>query len=73
MVAPLGVVRLSERVARRALDELYRKQSRATDREERRRHIREFERRLLDEEAHYIYTFTARGSGAGRAVTRSSG
>jgi len=40
----------------RALDELYEKQSRATDREERRKLIREFEKRLLDEEAHYIYT-----------------
>jgi peptide/nickel transport system substrate-binding protein len=41
----------------RALDQLYEKQSRATDREVRRRYIREFEKRLLDEEAHYIYTF----------------
>ncbi len=41
----------------RTLDELYQKQSRAADREERRRYVREFERRLLDEEAHYIYTF----------------
>src|SRR5438309_2016122 len=32
------------------------KQSRAIDAEERRRFIREFERRLLDEEVHYIYT-----------------
>ncbi len=40
----------------RVLDELYEKQSRATDPEERRRLIREFERRLLDEEAHYLYT-----------------
>jgi peptide/nickel transport system substrate-binding protein len=38
------------------LDELYRKQSRAVDLEERRRYVREFERRLLDEEAHYLYT-----------------
>src|SRR3989475_179228 len=38
------------------LDELYEKQSRAIDAEERRRFIREFERRLLDEEVHYIYT-----------------
>src|SRR5437016_3399034 len=38
------------------LDELYEKQSRAIDTEERRRFIREFERRLLDEEVHYIYT-----------------
>ena len=41
----------------RTLDALYEKQSRTADREERRRHIRDFERRLLDEEAHYIYTF----------------
>jgi peptide/nickel transport system substrate-binding protein len=41
----------------RTLDELYQKQGRAADREERRRLIREFERRLLDEEAHYVYTF----------------
>jgi peptide/nickel transport system substrate-binding protein len=40
----------------RALDELYDQQSRATDPEERKRAIREFERRLLDEEAHYIMT-----------------
>ena len=38
------------------LDDLYTKQSRATDVEERRRLVREFERRLLDEEAHYLYT-----------------
>jgi peptide/nickel transport system substrate-binding protein len=41
----------------RTLDELYQRQSRATDREERRRVIREFEKRLLDEEVHYIFTF----------------
>ena len=38
------------------LDELYEKQGRATDVEERKKYIREFERRLLDEEVHYIYT-----------------
>jgi peptide/nickel transport system substrate-binding protein len=38
------------------LDELYVLQSRAVDPKERRRHIRAFEKRLLDEEAHYIYT-----------------
>jgi len=38
------------------LDELYQKQSRAIDPEERRRYVREFERRLLDEEAHILYT-----------------
>ncbi len=41
----------------RTLDELYQRQSRATDREERRRAIREFEKRLLDDEVRYIYTF----------------
>jgi peptide/nickel transport system substrate-binding protein len=40
----------------KALDELYLKQSRATDPEERKRFIREFEKRLLDDEAHYIAT-----------------
>ena len=40
----------------RTLDELYEKQSKATDTEERKRYIREFERRLLDDEVHYIYT-----------------
>ncbi len=40
----------------RTLDELYQKQSRATDPEERRRLIRQFEKRLIDEEAHYIPT-----------------
>ncbi|HSF05868.1 MAG TPA: ABC transporter substrate-binding protein [Methylomirabilota bacterium] len=38
------------------LDDLYVRQSRTVDPEQRRRHIRAFERRLLDEEAHYIYT-----------------
>jgi len=38
--------------ARRAV----RKAEPTADREERRRHIRDFEKRLLDEEAHYIYT-----------------
>ena len=38
------------------LDDLYRKQSRATDLEERKRYVREFERRLVDEEAHYFFT-----------------
>ena len=40
----------------RMLDELYAKQSRATDPAVRKRYIREFERRLFDEEAHYIPT-----------------
>jgi peptide/nickel transport system substrate-binding protein len=38
------------------LDELYQKQSRAIDPEERKKLVREFEKRLLDDEAHYIYT-----------------
>jgi len=40
----------------KALDEIYEKQSRATNTEERKKHIREFEKRLLDEEAHYLAT-----------------
>jgi len=40
----------------RTLDELYEKQSRATDPEERKKYIRAFEKRLLDEEAHYMLT-----------------
>jgi peptide/nickel transport system substrate-binding protein len=38
------------------LDELYDKQSRATNPEERKRFIRQFEKRLLDDEAHYLMT-----------------
>ena len=40
----------------RVLDELYDKQSRAASVEERKRLIRAFEKRLLDEEAHYLMT-----------------
>ena len=40
----------------RALDELYEQQSRATNPEERKRYIRQFEKRLLDDEAHYLMT-----------------
>jgi peptide/nickel transport system substrate-binding protein len=40
----------------RGLDELYDRQSRALDRDERKRHIRQFEKRLLDEEAHCLAT-----------------
>jgi peptide/nickel transport system substrate-binding protein len=40
----------------RVLDELYEKQARATDPEERKKLIRQFEKRLLDEEAHYVMT-----------------
>ena len=39
------------------LDELYQKQTRATDPEERRKYLRAFEKRLYDEEVHYIMTF----------------
>jgi peptide/nickel transport system substrate-binding protein len=38
------------------LDDLYQKQSRATDLEERKKLVREFEKRLLDDEAHYLYS-----------------
>ena len=38
------------------LDDLYVRQSRTVDPEQRRRYIRAFERRLLDEEAHYVHT-----------------
>jgi ABC-type transport system substrate-binding protein len=38
------------------LDDLYQKQSRAMDPDERKKYVREFEKRLLDEEAHYVYT-----------------
>jgi len=38
------------------LDELFLKQARAVDPEERKKFLRAFEKRLLDEEAHYIYT-----------------
>jgi peptide/nickel transport system substrate-binding protein len=38
------------------LDDLYQLQSRTVDPEQRRRIIRAFEKRLLDEEAHYIHT-----------------
>jgi peptide/nickel transport system substrate-binding protein len=40
----------------RVLDELYDKQSSATNVEERKKLIRQFEKRLLDEEAHYLMT-----------------
>ena len=38
------------------LDDLFIKQARATDTEERKRYLRAFEKRLLDEEVRYIYT-----------------
>src|SRR5499433_27092 len=50
--SPANYSRYTDRV----LDELYEKQGRAIDVEERKKYIREFERRLLDEEVHYIYT-----------------
>ncbi len=40
----------------RVLDDLYQKQGRATDPEERKKLLRQFEKRLLDEEAHYLLT-----------------
>jgi peptide/nickel transport system substrate-binding protein len=40
----------------RVLDELYDKQSRETDPEKRKALVRQFEKRLLDEEAHYLMT-----------------
>jgi peptide/nickel transport system substrate-binding protein len=52
-VSPINYSRYVDRT----LDELYQKQSRTADTAERRRYVRDFERRLLDEEAHYIYTF----------------
>ena len=51
-VSPINYSRYVDRT----LDDLYQKQSRAAT-AERRRYLREFEKRLLDEEAHYIYTF----------------
>ena len=39
------------------MDELYQKQSRALDPDERRKYLRAFEKRLYDEEVHYIMTF----------------
>ncbi|HJS38494.1 MAG TPA: ABC transporter substrate-binding protein [Burkholderiales bacterium] len=44
------------RYTNRKLDDLYDRQSRATNVEERKKLIREFERVLLDEEAHYLMT-----------------
>ena len=40
----------------RVLDDLFIKQARAVDPEERKRYLRAFEKRLLDEEVHYFYT-----------------
>ena len=38
------------------LDDLFVKQARSLDPEERKKHLRAFEKRLLDEEVHYLYT-----------------
>ena len=40
----------------KVLDDLYVKQARATDPEERKKHLRAFEKRLLDEEVHTFMT-----------------
>ncbi|MBF8287945.1 MAG: hypothetical protein HW381_1053, partial [Candidatus Rokubacteria bacterium] len=40
----------------KTIDELFVKQGRAADIDERKRHLRAFEKRLLDEETHVIYT-----------------
>ena len=40
----------------KVLDDLFVKQARAVDAEERKKYLRAFEKRLLDEEVHYIYT-----------------
>jgi peptide/nickel transport system substrate-binding protein len=40
----------------KVIDELFLKQSRAVDPEERRRYLREFEKRLIDDEVHVFYT-----------------
>jgi peptide/nickel transport system substrate-binding protein len=41
----------------KVMDELYEKQARTTDPDERRRLLRAFEKRLYDEEVHFIHTF----------------
>jgi peptide/nickel transport system substrate-binding protein len=40
----------------KVIDDLFLKQSRAADAEERRRHLRALEKRLIDEEVHVLYT-----------------
>jgi peptide/nickel transport system substrate-binding protein len=40
----------------KVIDELYTKQARAADPEERKKYVRAFEKRLLDEEVHVMYT-----------------
>jgi peptide/nickel transport system substrate-binding protein len=51
-VSPANYSRYTDRM----LDDLYQKQARAQDPEERKKYIREFEKRLLDDEVHYLYT-----------------
>jgi peptide/nickel transport system substrate-binding protein len=51
-ISPVNYSRYTDKT----LDELYQKQSRASDPEERKKFIRDFEKRLLDEEVHYLYT-----------------
>ena len=51
-VSPANYSRYTDKT----LDELFVKQGRAGDLEERKRYIREFEKRLVDDEAHYLYT-----------------
>src|SRR5713101_1777489 len=51
-LSPINYSRYTDRT----LDELYQKQSRATDREERGRLSPESEKRLIEAEAYYIYT-----------------
>ncbi len=51
-VSPANYSRYTDRT----LDDLYLKQARAQDPEERKKYIREFEKRLLDDEVHYLYT-----------------
>jgi peptide/nickel transport system substrate-binding protein len=50
--SPANYSRYTDKV----LDELFIKQGRAGDMEERKRYVREFEKRLVDEEVHYLYT-----------------
>jgi peptide/nickel transport system substrate-binding protein len=51
-VSPANYSRYTDK----ALDELFLKQGRSADIDERKRYIREFEKRLLDDEVHYLYT-----------------
>jgi len=51
-ISPANYSRYTDKV----LDELYQKQTHAQDPEERKKYVRDFEKRLLDDEVHYIYT-----------------